>query len=252
MKNNQHTSVDLSLFSKIPAQLSVGDKMSLLALIDAHGRIFGNFAYLEIGSHLGGSIAPFLQNKLCRKIYSIDKRPTVQPDDTGMDGHYPGNSTARMMTNLRSIDSSADEKVVCFDGDTASVAITEISFTPSICFIDGEHTGAVTYRDYQFCRKAILDCGTLVFHDANTLYLTLQRIIDDLNSEGCFFEAFCLADSMFVISLGMPKISCDESIMALMRQGGGYLPSLVINDHYRRFKNRKIFKWLRTLFGFSG
>ena len=76
--------------------------------------------------------------------------------------------------------------------------------------------------------------------------------IDDLNSEGCFFEAFCLADSMFVISLGMPKISCDESIMALMRQGGGYLPSLVINDHYRRFKNRKIFKWLRTLFGFSG
>jgi hypothetical protein len=250
MNINQHTSVGLTLFCKIPAQLSDGDKGSFLAILRAHGELHGEYAYLEIGSHLGGSIAPVLLDQKCKKIYSIDKRPAVVPDDTGKVYHYPMNSSARMMANLRAIHSSADEKVTCFDGDTASVAITELSLTPSICFIDGEHTDAVAYRDYQFCRKAIQNRGTLVFHDANTLYLTLQRIINDLNSEDFSFEAYCLADSMFVISLGTPKISRDEGIMVLMRQGGGYLPSLVINDHYRRFKNRKLFKWLRTLFGF--
>lgn len=248
MQINQHTSVGLTLFYKIPAQLSDGDKRSFLAILRAHSELYGEYKYLEIGSHLGGSIAPVLLDQKCRKIYSIDKRPAIQPDDTGKAYHYPKNSTARMMANLRLIDPAADEKVTCFEGDTASVAITEISSKPSICFIDGEHTDAVTYRDYQFCRKAIQDRGTLIFHDANTLYLTLQRITNDLNSEGISFEAYCLADSIFVISLGAPQVSRDEGILALMRQGGGYLPSLAINDHYRRFKNRKIFKWLLTLY----
>lgn len=116
---------DLAPFAKIPAQLSAGDKASFLAILRAHGELHGAYAYLEIGSHLGGSIAPVLLDRNCKKIYSIDKRPAVQPDDTGKAYHYPENSTARMMANLRAIDPSADEKVACFDGDTASVPIPD-------------------------------------------------------------------------------------------------------------------------------
>ena len=156
----------------------------------------------------------------------------------------------RMMQNLREIDSCVDAKVVCFDGDTATVPLPTFDLRPTICFIDGEHTDAIAYRDYQFCRKVIQDRGTLVFHDANTLYLTLQRIVTDLAEEGLSYEAYCLADAMFVISLGAPQISKDERILALLRQGGGYLPSLVVNDHYRRFKSRKIFTWVLALRNF--
>jgi hypothetical protein len=52
---------------------------------------------------------------------------------------------------------------------------------------------------------------------------------------------------MFVISLGTPKISRDEGITVLMRQGGGYLSSLTINDHYRRFANHRVFQSLRRI-----
>lgn len=238
---------DLSPFAKIPAQLSAGDKASFLTLLHAHGATFGDFTYLEIGSHLGGSIAPLLLHPKCRKIYSIDKRPESQPDDTGQRCYYPGNSTARMMQNLREIDPQVDQKVVCFDGDTGTVPVPAFELRPTICFIDGEHTDAIAFRDYQFCRKVIADRGTLVFHDANTLYLTLQRIVTDLDKEGVDFDAYCLADAMFVISLGQPRIGSNEAMVALLLRGGGYLPSLAVNDHYRRFKNRRIFTWLRAV-----
>lgn len=241
--------IDIKKRFPISAQLSINDKVSFLTILLAHGKMFGKYSYLEIGSHLGGSIAPVLFDKKCKKIFSIDKRPSTVPDNSGKNYRYSENSTARMMSNLRSIKVSAEKKVVCYDGDTASIAITEIPLTPSICFIDGEHTDAVAYRDYQFCRKVIQDRGTLIFHDANTLYLTLLKIVRELNDEGASFEAYSLADSIFVVSLGTPQISRNENILALMRQGGGYLPSLTINDHYRRFKNLKIFKWLRILFG---
>lgn len=243
----KYSSFDISPFSQIYSQQSIGDKVSFLNILAAHGRVFGEFTYLEIGSHLGGSIAPVLQQPLCRKIYSIDKRPKSQSDESGQRVYYLGNSTERMMQNLMKIDPAACSKVFCIDGDTGSISMPEFDLRPTICFIDGEHTDAIVYRDFQFCRKILQDNGTLFFHDANTLYLTLQRIVNELDNEGVSFEAYCLADSMFVISFGDLKISQDERILALMRQGGGYLPSLVINDHYRRFKNRKIFKIINMI-----
>ena len=244
MKNSK---VDLTPFTRIPAQLSSGDKASFLTILDAHAALFGEYAYLEIGSHLGGSIAPVLMDARCKKIYSIDKRPLRQPDDTGKDSLYPGNSTERMMKNLREIDPAADSRVKCFDSDTGTLAVPEFGLRPSLCFIDGEHTDAVAFRDYQFCLKVIQDRGTLVFHDANTVYLTLQRIVDDIKQAGLEFDSYCLADAMFVISIGTPKLSSHPSILALLRQGGGYLPSLAVNDHFRRFKNRAVFRWVRGL-----
>ena len=39
------------------------------------------YSYLEIGSLLGGSLTPFLRDKKCKKILSIDKRNQVLDDE---------------------------------------------------------------------------------------------------------------------------------------------------------------------------
>ena len=43
----------------------------------------GPFRYLEIGSHLGGSLQALVADPRCMEIVSIDTRPDSQPDDRG-------------------------------------------------------------------------------------------------------------------------------------------------------------------------
>src|SRR5687768_4646160 len=103
---------DLTLFAAIPSQSSAADRRSWLAVQRAVRRSPGGYAYLEIGSHLGGSLQPHLLDPLCRRIYSIDKRPAVQADDRGGTYHYAGNSTDRMLANLRRVDPAGLDKLV--------------------------------------------------------------------------------------------------------------------------------------------
>ena len=88
-------SFDLSLFERIPSQTSPEDKRALLCVQKAIAKNHKSFAYYEIGSHLGGSIQPYLVDPRCTKIYSIDPRPFVGPDDRseGWLAVYEGNST---------------------------------------------------------------------------------------------------------------------------------------------------------------
>ena len=48
--------LDLSLFDAIPSQSSAWDRRSLLACQAAIRQRIGRYVYLEIGSHLGGSL----------------------------------------------------------------------------------------------------------------------------------------------------------------------------------------------------
>ena len=75
--------LDISLFSQIPSQTTDADKRSLLAAQVTTRDSPDGYVYLEIGSHLGGSIQPHLLDPKCNKIYSIDKRPSVQPNERG-------------------------------------------------------------------------------------------------------------------------------------------------------------------------
>ena len=93
--------MDVSLFDGIASETSVEDRRSLL-LIQKSLRDLGEYVYLEIGSHLGGSIQAHFADPKCKLIYSIDKRPLSQPDERGIRYPYPENSTHRMITNLHS------------------------------------------------------------------------------------------------------------------------------------------------------
>ncbi len=208
---------DASLFDAIESQTSVDDRMSLLGLQSAVARGFSMYAYLEIGSHLGGSIQPHLLDSRCRKIYSIDPRPPRMPDNRGIDCEFPDNSTQRMLANLGAIDGGDLLKVRCFESDVSKVDRREINDPPHLCFIDGEHTTKAVASDFQFCRQVCHPDGVVAFHDASILVLALKRILRDLRRQGVAFRAGRLPWEVFFIAFGDSPVAHDAHLCEISR-----------------------------------
>ena len=242
------STLDLSLFAHIESQSTDHDRRSLLACQLAIRTLRDDYVYLEIGSHLGGSLQPYVRDPLCRRIFSIDKRPLSQPDERGVDFAYEGNSTARMIDGLRRIAPEGLEKLTCIDADASAVAADRIDPKPDLCFIDGEHTDHAATSDFDFCRRVINPDGAIVFHDASIVYRALARIVRRLEDEGVRFTAYHLADSVFVIELGDCPLHGTPAIARMLVQNHvGYLASLEANDHYRAFATQPLFQFLRSI-----
>jgi Methyltransferase domain len=214
--------LDLSLFAAIESQSDDGDKLSWLALQRA-ARRNGSYSYLEIGSHLGGSIQPHLLDPRCRKILSIDKRPSEQPDDRGQRFRYEDNSTARMLANLRPLDPDQISKIVCFDSDAQEVDVSLLSARPDLCFIDGEHTESHVLSDFDFCARVCSPRAILYFHDDWVIYPALARILRMLGKQGKAFKAVKLQGSTFAIALGQSPIPEDDFLKKVAMDGRRFI-----------------------------
>ncbi len=194
--------LDIRIFDRIPSQTTASDKRSLLFLQRTVRDVNSSYVYLEIGSHLGGSIQPYLPDRKCIKIYSIDKRPPSQPDErSDSEMAYPGNTTERMLRNLKNV---ADDvsKLTCLDGDVASINTAQIEHTADICLIDGEHTNSAVVKDFRFCKSVLSDDGIIIFHDANVVSGGLKEIIRDLRGSGERFRAYYFSTSIFALVFG--------------------------------------------------
>ena len=246
-------SLDLGLFASIESQTSDHDKRSLLACQLGVRTEAPEYAYLEIGSHLGGSLQPYLQDPRCTRVYSIDNRIASQPDARGVAFAYRENSRARMLGAITSVPGADSTKVVCFDTDAAAVNPALVRPQPLLCLIDGEHTDSAVIRDFAFCRQAVVPDGAVVFHDASILYLALTRIVEDLSRAGVSFRAYHLPDTVFVIEWGACTLHRTPAIQdMLLNNHVGYLSSLRGNDHFRRFANRPVFRALRAFRRLAG
>jgi Methyltransferase domain len=242
-ENSLHN-LDIKLFEKISSQTTDGDKSSLLAIQNAVREMHPGYIYLEIGSYLGGSIQPHLLDEKCRIIYSIDKRPLIQPDERGIDFIYQSNSTARMLEKLKTVTEVGHEKIQCFDGDASEIDKSKINPRPQVCFIDGEHTDVAAWNDFEFCMDVVAENGAIVFHDAAIIYNCLRKITDFLEKSGRPFKAYNLSDVIFVVDFGyFYKHKSIQNI--LLNNYQGYLTSLQFNDNYRRFAHKPIVKWIR-------
>ena len=240
--------LDISLFEKIPSQSTDDDKRSLLAIQSALRELVPNYVYLEIGSHLGGSIQPHLLDEKCSLIYSIDKRPLVQPDERGISYGYPENSTERMLGMLSEIAST--EKIVTIDGDTSGLDATILQTTdrPDICFIDGEHTDKATKIDFEFCLDVVRENGVIIFHDAYVIYNAIADCIAMVKERNLKFQAYCLPSVVFVIEIGDTPLHENRNIRELLLQNHkSYLFSLKENDGYRRFTTTFPFNYIWKL-----
>ncbi len=226
--------LDLSLFTAIHSQSDDGDKISWLALQRAVRRGNKEYTYLEIGSHLGGSIQPHLLDPRCRRILSIDKRSLEQPDGRGQQFRYEDNSTARMLSNLRAIDPDQVSKIVCFDSDARHVDLTRLSDRPDLCFIDGEHTKSGVVSDFDFCARVCSSRAIIYFHDDWVIYPALAQIIRTLRTQGRRFTAFKLHGSTFAIALGESSLPKDDYIRKIMVTGRRFILHMQVRQLIKR------------------
>ena len=240
--------LDLSLFERIHSQTTTNDKRSLLAIQQATGEVRPSFTYLEIGSYVGGSIQPYLFDRKCERIISIDKRPVVAADDRGIDQIYINNTTEYMLNNLRQVSEVGVGKITTIDGDVSEINPARVDSRPDLCFIDGEHTDAATWRDFEFCRKVMADNGAIIFHDAMIIYNSLSRAIESLRASGLKVRAYNLPDVVFVIEVGDFPLHRSRAISEMLADNHvGYLNSLRFTDQYRQFANRSLFRFARKL-----
>jgi hypothetical protein len=153
-------------FHWIPSQTSSADRAALLSLRDCAITCFDNYTYLEIGSHLGGSLQPHIAEPRCVKIYSIDPRPEEQPDQHILGTYkYEGNSTARMIEHLKRIPGADVEKLVTFEKCSWDVQPDEIPRVIDLAFVDGEHTNRAVRRDFEAVERFLSPRSILAFHD---------------------------------------------------------------------------------------
>lgn len=214
--------LDVTLFDGIVTQTSIEDRRAMLGVQRAVIARHGAFSYLEIGSHLGGSIQPYLVSPACTRIYSIDPRPKSQPDDRG-DGHvahYPDNSTTTMLENLRAIDAGAVDKVTCFESDARYVDPAAIESKPTILFIDGEHTREAVKSDFAFCHRHVADGGVILFHDFPIIKEAIFDIAATLRGGGSL--PFLIEGSVFGVFLDPVLVHDDDYLAARYKQNRNY------------------------------
>jgi hypothetical protein len=239
---------DLELFAAIPSQTTENDKRSLLACQLAVRSLLPEYTYLEIGSYLGGSIQPYLFDRQCARIFSIDKRPPYQPDERGANYFYTNNSTQRMLDKLSAVHEPGLAKLTCLDGDASEIDPAAVQPAPELCFIDGEHTDGAAFSDFQFCRKVLAKDGLILFHDAAIVYNGLSRCVEYLQAQQIPFRAYNLPDVVFAIEIGEFPIHRHPAVQERLNNNYvGYLASLSFNDYYRRFATKPVFRWYRTL-----
>jgi len=241
-------SLDTRLFDRIESQTSTNDRRSLLACQLAARTQRAPYVYLEIGSHIGGSLQPHVLDPQCQRMYSIDKRPFTQPDERGLPYAYSNNSTGRMLGALGAMSPDGITRLTCIDADASQVDPRAIDSRPHLCFIDGEHTDAAVVSDFAFCRRVLARDGAIVFHDAAVIYHGLGEIVQTLERESVTFRAYHLPDTIFVIEFDGCRFHETPAIAAmLLNNHVGYLASLRANDRFRQFANKPVFRWLRRL-----
>ncbi len=195
-------SLSLRLFDAIPSQTVPEDRDCLLR-IQRQMREQGDYVYLEIGSHLGGTIQPHYADPRCRRIHSIDKRPLSQPDERGMTYDYPENSTQAMRNLLSGAYPDAPaEKLLTYDADSSEVDPATILEPPDLCLVDGEHTDEAVVRDLQFCLAVCKPDALLCAHDAGVVGEGLQRMQRELTECGIAWTGLKPGGSLYLFALG--------------------------------------------------
>jgi hypothetical protein len=239
---------DITLFDDVVASLRFEDRRSLIALHLACRETYGLFDYLEIGSHLGGSLQALVRDPACRSIVSIDRRILEAPDERRVSTRYSGNTTANMLAGLARIPGADIGKIRTFDASVEELDAVDIraGSSPVFCFVDGEHTDAAVVRDAEFCVAAMDGRGCIAFHDAEVVYRGIRRFVDRLEGQAQQFVAYLLPNSVFVVEVGEPRLRTTKPVQArLVESWRGYLYGLLDNDRYRLVLDSRVVRLLQ-------
>jgi hypothetical protein len=218
--------LDTSLFDHVRSQTSELDRISLLALHNACREVHGEFAYLEVGSYVGGSLQVLVADPHCTSITSIDSRPDSAPDVRGA-SDYISNTTQRMLELLRAVPGADLAKLRTIESDTSGVAPEDL-VAPQLCLVDGEHTCEAVLNDAGFCRRVVRENGAIAFHDRRLVRPAIERFLGEL--DGVPHDGYPLLGQIYVIELGPTRLR-----PVLARLLAGYPePKPYLTDHPAR------------------
>jgi methyltransferase family protein len=192
---------DPALYAGAFSATSTEDRRALL-LLQSIVRREGDYVYLEIGSHLGGTLQPHCADPRCRRAYSIDKRTQATPDIRPMTIVYEQITGASMITGLRATWGDQVDKIVALDCDAQDVTVAQVQPAPRFCFIDGEHTIAAAQRDFASCLRWISPDGIIAFHDGNLIFGAFADCRRQLDEAGIRHRSFQLPGTVYAILLG--------------------------------------------------
>ena len=184
-------------------QTSPRDRRALMLIQTVVRNANPHYVYLEVGSHLGGTLTPHLLDPACRHVFSVDKRPLTMPDERGVMFDYDANSTQRMLATLQAkLPPGLLAKLTTFDGDLSEAGPADIPLPVDLAFIDGEHTTVAAFRDFLTATRFLAPSHVVAFHDASIVFDALQNIECLLRHQGTRFRSFFLQDTVFVIATG--------------------------------------------------
>ena len=194
--------LDETLFQWIESQTTSEDRKALLSLQNITRTCFGNYLYMEIGSHLGGSLQPHLLDEKCSKIISIDPRPLVIKDERREEGYlYHDNSTARMYSLLQKIPDVDISKIVTYEKTAAELTSNDIQQGTSLFFIDGEHTHEAAYSDFRACFNFSNRPSIISFHDCFIVSRGIEKALHFLQEQQIPHKTyyFCKSNVLAII-----------------------------------------------------
>ena len=156
----------------INSQTSDIDKLVILNVIKVIKKNKKKFNYLEIGSFLGGSLTPFLSEKKCQLVMSIDKRKQKQDDERNEEWSYKNIDEKDMVNGLKKHGLNTS-KLKTFNGDIKNFK-TKKKF--DLSFIDGIHTDINTFSDFLNVLKLTTKDCIVLFHDSSIIFKSISMI----------------------------------------------------------------------------
>ncbi len=181
----------INKFFPIPSQTSLNDKIIIFRINKLLNRKVKNFVYLEIGSYLGGSLTPFLSNKNCKKIISIDHRNQILEDERSEKWSYEKISENMMIKNLKD-NKFNTSKLDTFNGDVSSY---KSKVYCDIVFIDGIHTDKNTFSDFLYVMDKVKKNSIIMFHDSDVIHKALILINEFLKKNNYIYKILKFKDS---------------------------------------------------------
>jgi len=157
----------------------------------------GEFKYLEIGSYLGGSLAPLLIEEKCKAVLSIDDRGRILPDQRGQSFDYSAVTELDMIENL-SKSGFPINKLKCFDGSIENYDFAVVdSF--EFCFIDGEHTNEAVFRDFIYSIDHMNNNAAILFDDSNLVFDGIKNCKTYLDMKKVKYKIFHISDTRLIL-----------------------------------------------------
>ena len=162
----------------------------------------GPYDYVEVGSFMGRSLQPHIQDADCRRAVSIDLRPDVTPDERGALDDYEGITAEGMIEGLAEYCSHEELAKLETITDTSDALR---AFEPEqfdLAFIDGEHTHVAAFRDFLNIFRVMRPNGVICFDDTTLVLTGIRNALTLLEERGVPHAMAFGRGEITVIALG--------------------------------------------------